>query len=1095
MKKLCYFILFLLISSSLFSQINQYGVPFISNYSAQNYTASEQNWDIVQDHRGVIYFGNNDHGVLEYDGVNWRKIPISNNSIVRSLAVDSKGIIYVGAQGEFGYLSPDVKGQLKYNSLINTLDTAQREFQDVWKTYIHNEGVYFCTNTKIFNYTNDTTISIKLKHGAFFSFYVNDKLYNGHYLNGLEVFTDSTFQLVKKGEFYSKKGIFSLDNFVEGSLLLGTFPQGLYTYILENGNTLEHFGNTPANKYLKENQLYNSCKINNNNYAFATINKGMIIMNKSGEIVDKYSKADGLQDETVISIYSNKGNFESPLWLALNNGIAKVEINSPFRKFGEEYGLNGSVYDIVRFNNTIFVATTLGVYYLEFDENNLPQFKKVRDIEDQTWSIVKYRIPKSDKYVLLAGTITGIYEIDENINVNYIDPNLRKIEEIELRNYVTKIKVSKFNKDEVYVGLVNAFFSIEYKNGTWNRKTSFEGVKDEIRKITEDDNGNIWLGTYYNGIIKIEKESGEITKYDEHDGLSDKKDIEICEVNDGLLFGTRNGVYRFNIDSKTFEIDKRFENDEQYGFFRLSPQNDSIIWISAFKDDQRWIELGIINDDELKVKKYPFLRLPNEQIDVIYHDIDGISWLGSSSGIYSYNNFFNKNYKVDYHALIRKISIIDDSVLFYGTNYRMDENSRMLIDFEQPDQLKSELEYNQNSLIFEYSATFFEEEAKTQYAYKLTGYKDSWSKWSTEPKAVFTNLSEGSYEFMVKANNIYETESKIASYEFHISPPWYRTFLAYIFYVIFAILIVYVIVKLYTRKLELEKIRLEGIVEERTTEIRNKNVELENKNEEITKQRDQIAKQKEHITDSIRYAQKIQQAVVPSEERKDELLQDHFLLWRPRDIVSGDFWWMTEKDNKVILAAADCTGHGVPGAFMSMLGVSFLNEIVNKLDEVHPHLILNQLRANVKSTLKQTGKEGEAKDGMDIALVIFDRDAMKMEYAGAYNPLFLYRNGELIETKADKNPIGIYIREKDSFTLHDIDLEKGDTIYIFSDGFVDQFGGPKKDKYKTKRFKQLLLDIQEKPMKEQGEILDKEIDDWRGDVEQIDDVIIIGVRF
>jgi len=179
---------------------------------------------------------------------------------------------------------------------------------------------------------------------------------------------------------------------------------------------------------------------------------------------------------------------------------------------------------------------------------------------------------------------------------------------------------------------------------------------------------------------------------------------------------------------------------------------------------------------------------------------------------------------------------------------------------------------------------------------------------------------------------------------------------------------------------------------------------------------------------------------------------------------------------------------------MSMLGVSFLNEIVNRQETPIANAILNDLRRSVKSTLKQTGKEGEAKDGMDMALVILDKINNTIQYAGAYNSLYLIRKGELIETKADKNPIGIYIKEMDSFTNHDIQLEKGDTFYIFSDGFVDQFGGEKNMKFKSKRFKELLVELQEKPMIEQKEILDSTVDEWRGEIPQVDDIIIVGIR-
>ncbi|MDA3894419.1 MAG: tetratricopeptide repeat protein [Salinivirgaceae bacterium] len=262
----------------------------------------------------------------------------------------------------------------------------------------------------------------------------------------------------------------------------------------------------------------------------------------------------------------------------------------------------------------------------------------------------------------------------------------------------------------------------------------------------------------------------------------------------------------------------------------------------------------------------------------------------------------------------------------------------------------------------------------------------------------------------------------------------------------------------------------------------------------LAHQNEEIEKQKEEITDSIRYAKRIQTAILPSDDWANCHLPEHFILFRPRDIVSGDYYWMNKIDNKVILVAADCTGHGVPGAFMSMLGVSFLNEIVNKNNTVQPSLILNQLRDQVKRTLDQTGKEGEAKDGMDIAICVINFDTMLLEYAGAYNPLYLFRNGELLETKGDKMPIGIYIREKDSFTNHEIQLEKGDTFYIFSDGYADQFGGPNGGKFKSRPFKELLAKIQHNSMLEQWEILESTIDDWRGDIDQIDDMIILGVR-
>ena len=255
-----------------------------------------------------------------------------------------------------------------------------------------------------------------------------------------------------------------------------------------------------------------------------------------------------------------------------------------------------------------------------------------------------------------------------------------------------------------------------------------------------------------------------------------------------------------------------------------------------------------------------------------------------------------------------------------------------------------------------------------------------------------------------------------------------------------------------------------------------------------------LAYQKKQITDSIEYASRIQTAILPPGDYISKIIPEHFILYKPRDIVSGDFYWITHKDGKIVIAAVDCTGHGVPGAFMSMLGFAFLNEIVNKETELKANSILNQLRDYVKASLHQTGKEGEAKDGMDIALCIIDPDNFKMQYSGAYNPLYLIRNQEFISLKADRMPIGIHIIEKGSFTNHEIDIQKGDIVYIFTDGYIDQFGGPKSRKFKLKPFKELLISIKDKPMSEQKEILETEFAKWKGNHEQIDDVLVMGIK-
>jgi serine phosphatase RsbU (regulator of sigma subunit) len=249
------------------------------------------------------------------------------------------------------------------------------------------------------------------------------------------------------------------------------------------------------------------------------------------------------------------------------------------------------------------------------------------------------------------------------------------------------------------------------------------------------------------------------------------------------------------------------------------------------------------------------------------------------------------------------------------------------------------------------------------------------------------------------------------------------------------------------------------------------------------------------ITDSIEYASRIQNALLPPEEELDALLPSYFILNKPRNIVSGDYYWVARKNEKIVVAVADCTGHGVPGAFMSILGMAYLNEILSKLEAIRASEILNQLRAQVIKSLHQTGRVNEAKDGMEIALCVVDFEKHVLQYSGAFRPLYLFRDNEFIELRGDPMPIGYYHEEKLFFQNQEMVFRKNDMIYMFSDGFVDQLGGPHRKTYKSKRFKQLLREIHQEPLSEQKKILESEYEVWKSNNEQIDDILIMGVRF
>jgi len=287
-------------------------------------------------------------------------------------------------------------------------------------------------------------------------------------------------------------------------------------------------------------------------------------------------------------------------------------------------------------------------------------------------------------------------------------------------------------------------------------------------------------------------------------------------------------------------------------------------------------------------------------------------------------------------------------------------------------------------------------------------------------------------------------------------------------------------------------------IEQQGYALEETNIELKWQTENALRLFDEVELQKKELTDSIEYAKRIQTALLPEMNYINEILNDYFVLFKPRDIVSGDFYWVNAKKEKTIVVVADCTGHGVPGAFMSIMGITFLNTIVQN-EYIQADMVLNQLREQVIKTLKQTGKEMENKDGMDMALCIIDWENAHIEYAGANMPLILVRSTEsssheLFEVRADHMPIGIYETVLNPFTRQIIPIMPGDSIYLFSDGYCDQFGGDNLKKFKKKNLKKLLSEIHTLNMTEQRKILIRNMKDWQGDLPQVDDILVLGIK-
>ncbi|MFH1004555.1 MAG: SpoIIE family protein phosphatase, partial [Bacteroidota bacterium] len=572
-------------------------------------------------------------------------------------------------------------------------------------------------------------------------------------------------------------------------------------------------------------------------------------------------------------------------------------------------------------------------------------------------------------------------------------------------------------------------------------------------------------------------------KYDSAQGVPEG-DISIENINKQIIFATNKGLYK--IESGHFIPNHSFQkqfSDGSHIIHRVACDNTSgNIWLETIDIKKNKFNIGFLkkeNNGNYLWCDTLFFPYSDEIIHSIFHDANGISWFGGTAGLFRFDINTRKNINIPYNTLIRKVTVGNDSAIFYGAFSDTNHSAS----FVQSSTMKPILPFINNSIIFEFAAPDFSNEIATQYQYFMEGFDKNWSNWQQETKAVYTNLPKGNYFFRVKAKNIFQKESKEAVFEFTIRPPWYFTWWAYICYIILSIGFIWGIVIFFTRGLK-------AIIRERTLEIVKQKNEIEYKNREIT--------------DSINYAKRIQESILHHQKLLYSQFSESFILYKPRDIVSGDFYWFVEKNRKFIVAACDCTGHGVPGAFMSLIGYSLLNEVVIEKSIEEPSKILDSIKQGIIKLLGQTGQEGEQKDGMDMSLVSLElksdtdtkdkSSTFNLRYAGANNPLYIIRKGQLIELNADRMPIGIYFGQDRPFTTKELLIESGDIFYLFTDGFTDQFGGDKGKKFTKKRFKDFLITIQHEPMSRQKELLDKLFADWSNKQQQVDDVMVIGIR-
>ena len=813
------FLCFLFIYSS---KGGNQGTPLMRNYLPKDYKAHAQNFAVVQDKRGFMLFANT-NGVLVFDGASWRTIRTKDFSIPRSMAVAPDGKVYIGTRGDMGMLISDSKGTLLYKS-VKTLAKSLPDFSDIHSIVPTEKGVYFFSDKVVFYLHGNTLTYQKSEFELGKSFAVGKTVYTQSADSGLMMVDESLKprRILQTTFFRLKTETTGMLPHEGNTILVATKNDGLF---LMNPNDPEPKEFAQSLKdFFRVNRISSVTRLSDGSYAVGTVRNGITIVSHRGELITTINRSHSLNDELINDIASDN---QDGIWVALNEGIARVDFPSPFSRYGVANGLMGNVNDITFWNGTYYVATQEGVF-----KKQQNYFVRIKD-STATLSL------QPTENGLLAATTEGVFLISANDNVRAI-----------VSGYTLSLKRSALRKDIVFCGLLDGLLVLRYANGQWNVHAQAQSVNDECRSIIEDVSGNVWVATSMRGILRYhinDVYSGKMssTRYGTNDGLRSAIGNHISLVNGVARFTSTSepGVKRFDNAQNKFIIDHELNPKDASG-------KDSLLWLGAIiqaSDNSFWAADGdgknvtrySLSNNGLRPVQAVFSPISEYQISAIFAENTSSACFGVQDGLLFYNGALTQHHSIPFNSYIRHASYGSDSLLYDGAYYSPIGLPSPLLQSSFP---IPNLRYDRNTLTFEFCAPAYNFEDRTLYRYKLEGFDNVWSPWSTITKKEYTNLPDGTFTFKVQAKNVYGIISKQAEFPFVIEKPWFRTWWSYVLYIFISGSTVIGIFRWRLQKSQKEKEQLENVITERTKEIQAQKEEIEKKSGELEGKNDELAK-------------------------------------------------------------------------------------------------------------------------------------------------------------------------------------------------------------------------------------------------------------